>query len=119
MPPSTTPSIFNAISSPDPRCENSEAMLPRNGKRCHSHMMLSRRTTLRRQSRCEHDRHFLYFRYRMKVQAGQHGLREQEASDGTKVLGGRLCIVLAAAMPAMADEAPEYGGILTYMIPAD
>src|SRR6516225_2537526 len=32
MPPSTTPSIFNAISSPDPRCENSEAMLPRNGK---------------------------------------------------------------------------------------
>src|SRR6516165_801888 len=32
MPPSTIPSIFNAISSPDPRCENSEAMLPRNGK---------------------------------------------------------------------------------------
>ena len=32
MPPSTTPSIFNAISSPDRRCENSEPMLPRNGK---------------------------------------------------------------------------------------
>src|SRR6516162_2890539 len=32
MPPSTIPSIFNAISSPDPRCENSEPMLPRNGK---------------------------------------------------------------------------------------
>src|SRR6516162_6671487 len=32
MPPSTIPSIFNDISSPDPRCENSEPMLPRNGK---------------------------------------------------------------------------------------
>jgi hypothetical protein len=32
MPPSTIPSIFNAISSPDPRCENSEPMLPRSGK---------------------------------------------------------------------------------------
>src|SRR5919108_679462 len=27
-------------------------------------------------------------------------------------------IALAAAAPAMADEAPKYGGILTYMIPA-
>src|SRR5262249_407532 len=26
---------------------------------------------------------------------------------------------LVAAAPAMADEAPKYGGILTYMIPAD
>src|SRR5215813_4939657 len=26
---------------------------------------------------------------------------------------------LAAAAPAMADEAPKYGGILTYVIPAD
>ena len=26
---------------------------------------------------------------------------------------------LAAAAPEMADEAPKYGGILTYMIPAD
>ena len=30
-----------------------------------------------------------------------------------------LAVVLAAAAPAMADEAPKYGGILTYMIPAD
>src|SRR5215470_9132556 len=28
-------------------------------------------------------------------------------------------VALAAAAPAMADEAPNYGGILTYMIPAD
>jgi hypothetical protein len=28
-------------------------------------------------------------------------------------------VALAAAAPAMADEAPKYGGILTYMIPAD
>src|ERR1700730_12470593 len=32
MPPSTISSIFNAISSPDPRCENSSPMLPSNGK---------------------------------------------------------------------------------------
>src|SRR5215470_3988908 len=32
MPPSTIPSIFNDILSPDPRCENSEPKLPRNGK---------------------------------------------------------------------------------------
>src|SRR5215813_13640317 len=30
-----------------------------------------------------------------------------------------LGVVLVAAVPAMADEAPKYGGILTYMIPAD
>ena len=30
-----------------------------------------------------------------------------------------LGIALAAAAPAMADEAPKYGGTLTYMIPAD
>src|SRR5271167_1035183 len=30
-----------------------------------------------------------------------------------------LAVALAAAAPAMADEAPKYGGILTYMIPAD
>jgi peptide/nickel transport system substrate-binding protein len=30
-----------------------------------------------------------------------------------------LGIALAAAAPVMADEAPKYGGILTYMIPAD
>jgi peptide/nickel transport system substrate-binding protein len=30
-----------------------------------------------------------------------------------------LIIALAAAAPATADEAPKYGGILTYMIPAD
>ena len=30
-----------------------------------------------------------------------------------------LGIALAAAAPAMADEVPKYGGILTYMIPAD
>jgi peptide/nickel transport system substrate-binding protein len=30
-----------------------------------------------------------------------------------------LAVVLAAAAPAMADEAPKYGGILSYMIPAD
>jgi len=30
-----------------------------------------------------------------------------------------LGVALAAAAPAMADEAPKYGGILTYMIPAD
>ena len=30
-----------------------------------------------------------------------------------------LAVVLAAATPAMADETPKYGGILTYMIPAD
>src|SRR6266852_8056419 len=30
-----------------------------------------------------------------------------------------LAVVLAAAAPAMADEAPKYGGILNYMIPAD
>ena len=30
-----------------------------------------------------------------------------------------LGAALAAAAPAMADEAPKYGGILTYMIPAD
>ena len=30
-----------------------------------------------------------------------------------------LGVALAAAVPAMADEAPKYGGILTYMIPAD
>src|SRR5271167_2408673 len=28
-------------------------------------------------------------------------------------------VALVAAAPAMADEAPKYGGILTYMIPAD
>ena len=28
-------------------------------------------------------------------------------------------VALAAAAPAMADEAPKYGGTLTYMIPAD
>src|SRR6516164_11495845 len=32
MPPSTIPSIFNDILSPDPRCENSEPKLLRNGK---------------------------------------------------------------------------------------
>ena len=31
------------------------------------------------------------------------------------VLGGAL----AATAPAMANEAPKYGGILTFMIPAD
>src|SRR5258705_5427537 len=30
-----------------------------------------------------------------------------------------LSVALAAAAPAMADEAPKYGGILTFMIPAD
>src|SRR6516225_2925628 len=30
-----------------------------------------------------------------------------------------LIVALAAAAPATADEAPKYGGILTYMIPAD
>src|ERR1700732_4071022 len=30
-----------------------------------------------------------------------------------------LSVALAAAGPAMADEAPKYGGILTFMIPAD
>ena len=30
-----------------------------------------------------------------------------------------LAVALAAAAPAMADEAPKYGGTLTYMIPAD
>src|SRR5215469_9822613 len=30
-----------------------------------------------------------------------------------------LAVALAAAAPAMADEAPKYGCILTYMIPAD
>src|SRR5215813_4276365 len=30
-----------------------------------------------------------------------------------------LAVALAVAAPAMADEAPKYGGILTYMIPAD
>src|ERR1700681_4938061 len=30
-----------------------------------------------------------------------------------------LGVALAAAAPAMADEAPKYGGILTYMILAD
>src|SRR5215467_16135535 len=30
-----------------------------------------------------------------------------------------LGVALAAAAPAMADEAPKYGGTLTYMIPAD
>src|SRR5437867_3479895 len=30
-----------------------------------------------------------------------------------------LGVALGAAAPAMADEAPKYGGILTYMIPAD
>src|SRR6266403_1346010 len=29
-----------------------------------------------------------------------------------------LSVALAAAAPAMADEAPKYGGILTFMIPA-
>src|SRR5437867_12008168 len=30
-----------------------------------------------------------------------------------------LGVALGAAAPAMADEAPKYGGILTYMIPED
>jgi len=30
-----------------------------------------------------------------------------------------LIVALAAAVPATADEAPKYGGTLTYMIPAD
>ena len=30
-----------------------------------------------------------------------------------------LGVALAAAAPATADEAPKYGGTLTYMIPAD
>ena len=30
-----------------------------------------------------------------------------------------LGVALVAAVPAMADEVPKYGGILTYMIPAD
>jgi hypothetical protein len=30
-----------------------------------------------------------------------------------------LGFALAAAAPAMADEAPKFGGILTFMIPAD
>src|SRR5499425_3061899 len=30
-----------------------------------------------------------------------------------------LAVALAAAAPAVADEAPKYGGTLTYMIPAD
>src|SRR6516165_5095845 len=30
-----------------------------------------------------------------------------------------FAVALAAATPAMADEAPKYGGTLTYMIPAD
>src|ERR1700746_1278580 len=30
-----------------------------------------------------------------------------------------VAVALAAAAPATADEAPKYGGILTYMIPAD
>ena len=30
-----------------------------------------------------------------------------------------LGLVLVAAAPAMADEAPKYGGMLTFMIPAD
>src|SRR5262244_61062 len=30
-----------------------------------------------------------------------------------------LGVALVAAVPAMPDEAPKYGGILTYMIPAD
>ena len=30
-----------------------------------------------------------------------------------------LAAMLSAAAPAAADETPKYGGILTYMIPAD
>ena len=30
-----------------------------------------------------------------------------------------LGVALVTAVPAMADEAPKYGGILSYMIPAD
>ena len=30
-----------------------------------------------------------------------------------------LGVALMATVPAMAEEAPKYGGILTYMIPAD
>src|SRR5215470_3305557 len=33
--------------------------------------------------------------------------------------GAALGVTLMAAPPAMADEEPKYGGILTYMIPAD
>ena len=29
-----------------------------------------------------------------------------------------LGVALVVAAPAMADEAPKYGGVLTYMIPA-
>ncbi|MGH7039338.1 MAG: hypothetical protein ACREE1_14485, partial [Stellaceae bacterium] len=35
------------------------------------------------------------------------------------LLGAGVGIALAAAAPAMAQQTPKYGGILTYMIPAE
>ena len=32
---------------------------------------------------------------------------------------GLLALTMAAAVPALADEAPKHGGTFTYMIPAD
>src|SRR5262245_38947232 len=38
---------------------------------------------------------------------------------GLRLWAFTVGIGCAAAMPAQADETPKYGGILTYMIPAD
>src|ERR1700741_4988990 len=55
----------------------------------------------------------------MKVWAGQHGLTEQEEAMAAAFWAAALVVALAVAPPATADEAPKYGGTLTFMIPAD
>src|SRR5215469_4932596 len=48
-----------------------------------------------------------------------HGLIEREEAMAPGFWAAALGVALAAAAPATADEAPKYGGILTYLIPAD
>ena len=52
---------------------------------------------------------------------GERGRREREVNVRPErwLWAGTLCVALMAAVPATAEEAPKYGGTLTYMIPAD
>ena len=74
-----------------------------------------------RQFRRKHNRHFcisgIRLRYRLATRSNPNGRRAM--TPGFWFWAAGLGVALAAAAPAKADEAPKYGGTLTYMIPAD
>src|SRR6202012_5404751 len=47
------------------------------------------------------------------------GMCRQGESEMHRLFAAYLAIVLSLGLPALADDTPRRGGILTYMIPAD